>query len=87
MGRIGLVVPVAETDVVVATVEASRDERGTYRSDDGGMKWEKLNDYLSSSPQYYQELFADPNVKGRLYLIDTFLQTSDDGGRSWHRAG
>ena len=87
MGRIGLVVPATETNVVVATVEAGGDERGTYRSEDGGLKWEKLNNVLSSSPQYYQELFADPTVKGRLYLIDTFLQTSDDGGRTWRRAG
>ena len=87
MGRIGLVVPATETNVIVATIEGAADERGTYRSDDGGLKWEKLNGTLSSSPQYYQELFADPTVKGRLYMIDTFLQTSDDGGRTWRRAG
>ena len=87
MGRIGLVVPATETNVIVATVEAGGDDRGTYRTDDGGQKWEKLNGTVSSSPQYYQELFADPTVKGRLYQVDTFLQTSDDGGRTWHRAG
>ena len=87
MGRIGLVVPPTENDVIVATVEASADDRGTYRSEDGGANWTKLNGYISSSPQYYQELFADPTVKGRLYMIDTFLQTSDDGGRTWRRAG
>lgn len=87
MGRIGLVVPSTEHDVVIATVEASPDERGTYRSDDGGANWTKLNGTLASSPQYYMELFADPQVKGRLYMIDTFLQTSDDGGRTWRRAG
>ena len=87
MGRIGLVVPVPEHDVIVATIEAAPDQRGTYRSSDGGANWEKLNGYLSSSPQYYQELFADPTIKGRLYMIDTFLQTSDDGGKSWRRAG
>jgi photosystem II stability/assembly factor-like uncharacterized protein len=87
LGRIGLVVPAPERNVVVATVEAGPDQRGTYRSEDGGANWEKVNGYLSSSPQYYQELFADPTVKGRLYMIDTFLQTSDDGGRTWRRAG
>ncbi len=87
MGRIGLVVPSPERDVVVATIEAPSDDRGTYRSDDGGMNWSKLNGQISSSPQYYQELFADPAVRGRLYQIDTFLQTSDDGGRTWRRAG
>jgi photosystem II stability/assembly factor-like uncharacterized protein len=87
MGRIGLVVPVTETNVIVATIESRPDDRGTYRSEDGGHKWEKLNGTVSSSPQYYQELFADPTVRGRLYEVDTFLQTSDDGGRTWRRAG
>jgi len=87
MGRIGLTVPPTETNVVVATIEASPEERGTYRSSDGGANWEKLNGQISSSPQYYQELFSDPSVPGRLYMVDTFLQTSDDGGRTWRRAG
>ncbi|MFM8559080.1 MAG: WD40/YVTN/BNR-like repeat-containing protein, partial [bacterium] len=87
MGRIGLVVPPNERDVIVATVEASAESRGTYRSEDGGANWSKLNGQVSSSPQYYQELFADPSDRGRLYMIDTFLQASDDGGRTWKRAG
>ena len=49
------------------------------------MNWEKLNGRISSSPQYYQELFSDPSIPDRLYSIDTFLQTSDDGGRTWRR--
>ncbi len=87
MGRIGLVVPSTERDVIVATVEALADDKGTYRSDDGGGNWNKLNGIISGSPQYYQELSADPTVPGRLYSMDTFLQTSDDGGRTWRRAG
>ncbi len=87
MGRIGLALPPLEPNSIVATVEAAGDGNGTYRSDDGGANWTKLNDRISGSPQYYQELFADPNVPGRLYQIDTYLQTSDDGGRTWRRAG
>jgi len=87
MGRIGLVVPSTERDVVVATIEASAEQRGTYRTEDAGASWTKLNDRVSGSPQYYQELYADPTVPGRLYSIDTFLQTSDDGGRTWRAAG
>lgn len=87
MGRIGIVLPPLEPGAIVATVEAAPDEKGTYRSDDGGVNWTKLNDVTAGSPQYYQELFADPNVPGRLYQIDVFLQTSDDGGRTWRRAG
>ncbi len=87
MGRIGLTVSPHEPGVITATIEAQHEASGTYRSADGGMNWEKLNGYVSSSPQYYQEIFSDPSVAGRLYLIDTFLQTSDDGGRTWRRLG
>ena len=87
MGRIGLALSPVEPGVVYATVEAANDAQGTYRSNDGGGSWEKLNDALSTSPQYYQKLFCDPKVPGRLYLADTFLQTSDDAGKTWHRAG
>ena len=87
MGRIGMTVSPTEPGVLTAVIEAQDDASGTYRSSDGGMNWEKLNGYLSSSPQYYQELFSDPTVPGRLYSVDTFLQTSDDGGRTWRRAG
>lgn len=87
VGRIGLTLPPLEPGVLVATIEAQDDASGTYRSADGGLNWEKLNGQLASSPQYYQELFSDPSVPGRLYSIDTFLQTSDDGGRTWRRAG
>jgi photosystem II stability/assembly factor-like uncharacterized protein len=87
MGRIGIVLPPLEPGSIVATIEGAQDEQGTYRSDDGGMNWSKLNDRPSGSAQYYQELFADPNVPGRLYQVDTYLQTSDDGGKTWRRAG
>jgi photosystem II stability/assembly factor-like uncharacterized protein len=87
MGRIGIVLPPREPGSIIATIEASDEEEGTYRSDDGGMNWTKLNSQPSGSAQYYSELFADPNVPGRVYLVDTYLQTSDDGGKTWRRAG
>jgi len=87
MGRIGLTLPPLEPGAVVATVEASDKDKGFYRSDDGGTTWKKISDNISTSPQYYQELYADPNIPGRLYSIDTWLQTSDDGGHTWRRAG
>ncbi len=87
MGRIGLATSPSEPHVVYATVEAANGGSGFYRSTDGGANWEKQNDITSSSPQYYQELFADPRTPGRVYSIDTFLQVTDDGGKTWRRAG
>ncbi|UCG53759.1 MAG: glycosyl hydrolase, partial [Candidatus Latescibacterota bacterium] len=66
MGRIGLAVSPIDPDVIYAIVEAARDEGGLYRSADGGENWTKQCDYVSDSPQYYQEIFVDPHVFDRV---------------------
>jgi photosystem II stability/assembly factor-like uncharacterized protein len=85
MGRIGLALAAGAPKTVYAIVEASRRSGGFFRSTDGGANWEKRNSYLPSSPQYYMELFADPNHAGRVYAIDTYLRVTDDGGKTFHR--
>lgn len=84
-GRIGLAISPQNPDVLYAIVEASGDAGGVFRSDDGGEHWSKRGDYVSSSPQYYQEIVADPFRFDRIYSLDTFLQVSDDGGKTWRR--
>ena len=37
-----------------------------------GVTWEKRSDYVSGSPQYYQELFVDPEDADRVYSMDVF---------------
>ncbi len=87
LGRVGLAISPADPDVVYAIVEAQDDEGGVYRSADAGNSWKKMSDYVSGSPQYYQELVADPRRVDRVYSLDTFLQVSEDGGKTWRRAG
>ncbi|MFP3940446.1 MAG: VPS10 domain-containing protein [Thermoanaerobaculia bacterium] len=87
MGRIGLAVSPADPDVVYAVIEAARDAGGFFRSTDRGESWEKRSGYVSGSPQYYQELFADPHDVDRVYSMDTFLMVTEDGGASFRRAG
>ena len=41
----------------------------------------------STSGNYYSELFADPHQFDRVYSMDTFLQVSDDGGKSFPQPG
>ena len=41
----------------------TRKAGGFFRSTDGGANWEKRNSYVAGSPQYYQELFADPEQR------------------------
>lgn len=86
-GRIGIAVSPMQPDVVYTIVEAQRDQGGFYRSVDRGETWVKQSSYVSGSPQYYQEIFADPNVMDRIYSMDTMMQVSDDGGKTFRPAG
>ncbi len=86
-GRIGLAVSPINPDVVYATVEAGKGEGGFYRSEDAGETWTKRSSQLSSSPQYYQELFIDAKVFDRVYAVDTMLQVTEDGGASFRPVG
>lgn len=84
LGKIGLALS-ANPDIVYAIVEAQDGEGGLFRSTDGGINWEKRSSYMSSSPQYYNELVADPRNPDRVYSMDVFLHRSDDGGKTWFR--
>jgi photosystem II stability/assembly factor-like uncharacterized protein len=86
-GRIGLAVSPIKPDVVYAIVEAAAGESGFYRSEDGGENWRKMSDYITTSPQYYQEIFADPFVFDRIYSLDTYMMVSNDGGKTFKRFG
>jgi photosystem II stability/assembly factor-like uncharacterized protein len=86
-GRIGLAVSPQNSDVVYAIVEATRGDGGFYRSEDAGESWTRRSGYIATSPQYYQELVADPNVFDRVYSLDTLLQVTEDGGASFRPLG
>ncbi len=86
-GKIGMDISPADPDVLYAVIEAQRDEGGFYRSTDRGETWEKMSDYVSGSPQYYNEIFADPHNVDRVYGMDTFMQITLDAGKTFSRVG
>jgi photosystem II stability/assembly factor-like uncharacterized protein len=85
MGRIGLAISPADPDVVYAIVEAAGDAGGFFRSADRGATWEKRSDYVSGSPQYYNEIVADPRDVDRVYSMDTFMMVTEDGGATFRQ--
>jgi photosystem II stability/assembly factor-like uncharacterized protein len=87
LGRIGLAVSPADPDVVYAIIEAADDKGGVFRSTDRGETWEKRSDYMSTSGQYYNELFCDPKKVDRVYSMDTWLHVTEDGGKTFTRVG
>lgn len=87
LGRIGLAISPMKPDVVYAIVEAANGGSGFYRSANRGESWSKQSSYISSSPQYYQEIIACPHKFDRIYSLDTYMQVSEDGGKSFSGLG
>ena len=81
-GRIGLAVSPASPDRLYALIAAPWGQAGLYRSDDGGRHWR----HVSSDPRisgrgwYFCALTADPTNANRLYVMNTIVLESRDGG-------
>jgi photosystem II stability/assembly factor-like uncharacterized protein len=86
-GRIGLAVSPIDPDVVYAIVEAAQGKSGFFRSADRGENWTRMSDYITSSPQYYQEIYADPHRFDRVFSLNTYVMMTTDGGKTWERFG
>ena len=87
MGKIGLAISPQQPDIVYAAIELDRRTGGVYRSADRGTTWEKRSDAVAGAtgPHYYQELYASPHQFERLYLVDAWMQYSEDGGKTFKR--
>ncbi len=82
MGRIGVSVSGADSNRVYALVEAK--DGGLFRSDDGGDSWTKINDdqRITQRAWYFTHIFADPKNIDTVYMLNTGLFRSTDGGKS-----
>ncbi len=87
MGRIGLAAAPSKPNLIYAIIEAADGEGGTFRSTDFGNTWEKRSDYVTNSPQYYNELIVDPHNPERVYAVATITVVSEDGGESFAPLG
>ena len=86
LGRIGLTISPANPNVVYAIVDAAQGRGGFYRSNNGGVSWERMSAYQSGG-NYYNEIFADPHDVDRVYAVDVLVQVTEDGGRNFRRLG
>jgi len=85
LGRISVAVSGADSNVVYALIEAKKG--GLYRSEDGGATWSFITDdhRFTQRAWYFTHLWADPkNVEG-VYIANTGLYESTDGGKSFER--
>ena len=72
----------ADSNRVYALIESK--ESGLYRSDDGGESWSRVNDdqRLTQRAWYFTHIFADPKSADTVYMLNTGMFRSTDGGKS-----
>jgi len=86
LGRITVATSSHKAGLVYAMVEAEEGKGGIYVSYDYGESWTKQNGYFTAG-NYYQEIYVDPTNANRLFILDTYLKVSDDGGKTLKNAG
>jgi photosystem II stability/assembly factor-like uncharacterized protein len=82
VGRIGVAVSGADSRRVYALVE--HENGGLFSSDDGGASWTLVNDNRAIRQRafYYTHVFADPKDRDVVYIQNTTLFRSTDGGKT-----
>ncbi len=81
-GKIGIAVSPANSNRVYALVENANG--GLYRSDDAGATWTLVNDRhdIRQRAFYYTHVYADPKDENLVYMQNTSLFKSTDGGKT-----
>jgi len=83
LGKIGVAVSGADPNRIYAIIEAK--EGGLYRSDDAGQQWSRVNEdgRFRQRAWYFSKVYADPKSADTVYLVNTGLFRSVDGGKNF----
>src|SRR5581483_7929916 len=83
MGRIGISVSGGDSNRIYALIESKKG--GVYRSDDGGEHWNLINsdERYRQRAWYFTHIFADPKSADTVYVFNTGLFRSTDGGKTF----
>ena len=86
LGRIGIAIAQNKPEIIYALVEAKKN--GLYKSIDGGDTWKLVSENMEeigNRPFYYAEIYVDPQNENRLFSIFTYVNVSEDGGKSFNQ--
>ena len=83
VGRIGIAVAPTNAKLVYAIVDAK--EGGLYRSEDAGATWSKMSgeERIWGRGWYFCNVVVDPKDPETVYVSDTSVYRSHDGGKNW----
>ena len=83
LGRIGIAVAYGNSNRIWALIEA--DKGGLYRTDNDGESWTLVNGDRQYRQRafYYTHIFADPRSQDGVYVLNTGMYRSNDGGRTF----
>jgi photosystem II stability/assembly factor-like uncharacterized protein len=83
LGRIGVSLSGADGNRVYAIIEAEKG--GIYRSEDAGESWKLINpDHrFTQRAWYFHHIFADPKNADTVYVLNTGVSRSIDGGKTF----
>jgi photosystem II stability/assembly factor-like uncharacterized protein len=82
-GRIGIALATSQPNRIYALLDGPPSEGGLYRSDDDGLHWVHISDdqRIWRRGWFFCRLTVDPKNANRVYVMDTIVLRSDDGGR------
>ncbi|MBL7812602.1 MAG: glycosyl hydrolase [Bacteroidetes bacterium] len=81
LGRMSLAVCPSDPYRLYLMVEAQDGKGGMFVSNDKGESWTKVNDVYTAG-NYYCEIMPDPLDADKVYIMDTYLRWSKDGGKT-----
>jgi len=89
-GRIAVAIAPSNAQILYAVIEAEKkEEKGLYRSDDGGNSWTFLNgDFaLTVRPFYFSRITVHPSDPNIISKAGLFGSISRDGGKTFENLG
>ncbi len=83
VGRVGIAIAPTNSNLIYAIIDAK--EGGMYRSDDSGASWHKMSNdrRIWGRGWYFCNVAVDPENAETLYVSNTSVYRSNDGGKTW----
>ena len=84
LGRIGLAVAQGSGgEIVYAIIDATKNKKGLYRSNDGGENWSLVNKDSVLADNYFCRINLHPGNSEVVYVMGQSIRRSVDGGKTF----